>query len=107
MKSSGERGYERRNSERFPHYYETAYIYMGSRCECTVIDISVEGLGMRVKVPHQEGEAVTVHLSGRRFAGRIARVNGNEVGVRFESVTEAAAEDILRIRKERWEKIFF
>lgn len=77
---------QRRSAPRAAVRHACALITPGGRIAAEIEDISRNGLGLRCRQPPREGQEVTVELTGgRRLTGVIARVSGQQAGLRLST----------------------
>lgn len=89
---------EKRQHERKPLQLETIYTWNGIECPCSVVDISLKGIGLRVKGTLVVGDEITVKLDRHTLHVTVVRVDGNIVGGTLAQLNEEQLNSILGIK---------
>lgn len=89
---------EKRIYERISLQLPAVYILNGTECPCHIVDISLQGIGMRVRGALDKGDTLRIILGRLDLKSTVVRVDGNIVGVTFDQLTEAQLNEILSIK---------
>ncbi len=89
---------EKRKYERRPLQMPSVYILNDIQCPCHIIDISSQGIGMRVKGYLEIGDVVKIVLGKLDILAKVVRVEGNIIGVMFDLLTDEQLNYILELR---------
>lgn len=89
---------DKRKYERKPMQMPATYILNDIECPCHIIDISSQGIGMRVRGCLETGDLVKIILGNMKLNAKVVRVDGNIVGVMFELLTDEQLNGILALR---------
>ena len=90
---------DKRKFERRPLQMPAVYIWEGIECPCHVIDISSQGIGMRVKGCLAKGDVVEIVLGRLRLKSTVVRVDGNIIGVTYDLLTTEQLNEIIELRE--------
>ena len=84
---------ERRRFKRTNSFIRARLFLADERCDGVVLDVSVNGVKMRLDVPPALGAPVSLALAGSvHFGGEVAWRQGNTIGITFMQRPEQLAE---------------
>lgn len=86
---------ERRNNERKPLILDAKYEFNKTMCSCQIIDITSQGMTIRVKGFLMAGDKINITLDKNNFAATVDRVDGNIIGVKFEQLSDEQLDYIM------------
>ncbi len=91
---------ERRQFERKLLEIDAEYDWNGCVCPCFIVDVSVQGVGMRVKGCLAVNDNITLMIGMEMINAIVAHVDGTFVGIKFNSLTEKQMNYILDLKME-------
>ncbi len=89
---------EKRVAERKPLILDAEYELQGVLCPCQIVDVSTQGIGMRVKGILMVGDKINIILDKHTIVAKVVRVDGNIVGVTFEKLSDKDLDYILNLK---------
>lgn len=92
---------EKRRNERSPVLITASYIFNKIESPCEIRDISSEGIKMRVKSFFVRDDIMKIKLGVQTLTGKVVRVDGNIISVKFEQLTNEQLNSILEIQQVR------
>jgi len=90
---------ERREFERKPLQLEAKYEINYKEFPCYIIDISLQGMGIRVNDPLKVGVSVKILIEQQVISGRVIRVEGNIAGIRYDLLKSKQLDYISEIKQ--------
>lgn len=89
---------EKRRDERKLFILDTEYELKGILCPCQIIDISSQGIKMRVKGILMAGDNIKISFDKHTITAKVVRVDGNIVGVMFEQLSNEELDYIMNLK---------
>jgi hypothetical protein len=89
---------ERRSFERRPLQLNANYKFNNIEYPCTIVDISLQGMGLRVKAALAVGDILEVLIEKQIIPAKIVRVDGNIVGIKYDLLTDEQLEYIINLK---------
>jgi len=91
---------EKRQYERKSLEIDAEYDWCGCKCPCFIVDISLQGVGIRVRGCLTVGDNIILIIGTEKIPACIVRVDGSFVGVKFGRITDNQMNYFLELKKK-------